>query len=436
MLEKFIARQPIFDDKLKLFAYELLFRASSKNVFQPYKNASEQLIVDSTMLFGLQSLTGHTKAFINFDLLALQRGTARLLPPDQVVIEILEGITPTQEVVQLCAELCNEGYTLALDDYVGHPKWEPLLPLVKFLKVDFRGCDAPARAAIANRHRNQLEPSAAANSGGMRLLAEKIETNDDLLEARSLGYTFFQGYFFCKPTTLSAREIPGNKLNCLRLLHLVASPDFNYDDVEQLLKTDPALVYKLLRYLNSWLVAVRGEIHSIREEIALLGEKEFRRWISVLAVVAMASDKPHELIRTALTRAFLCENLAKTLIDAPTPPTDSQPSVSASRMFAPPVSLSPIAVKSSDLFLMGLLSVTDAILDRPMEQVLATLPIAPEVRAALCGTANPYRDVYDLLLAYERGDWPALSAASARLGIAESAVADCESKARQAASIA
>ena len=243
----------------------------------------------------------------------------------------------------------------------------------------------------------------------MRLLAEKIETNDDLLEARSLGYTFFQGYFFCKPTTLSAREIPGNKLNCLRLLHLVASPDFNYDAVEQLLKTDPALVYKLLRYLNSWLVAVRGEIHSIREAIALLGEKEFRRWISVLAVVAMASDKPHELIRTALTRAFFCEALAKTL---PTP------------------------AQSSDLFLMGLLSVTDAILDRPMEQVLATLPIAPEVRAALCGTANPYRDVYDLLLAYERADWPALSAASARLGIDESAVADCESKARQAASIA
>jgi c-di-GMP-related signal transduction protein len=408
MHEKFIARQPIFDDKLKLFGYELLFRASSENVFRPYKSASDSLIVDSTSLFGLQSLTGHAKAFINLDLFALQRGTARLLPPDQVVIEILENITPTQEVVQLCAELCNEGYTLALDDYVGHPKWEPLIPLVKFLKVDFRACDPPARAAIANRHRAQ--PGADANS--MRLLAEKVESNDDLLEARSLGYVYFQGYFFCKPSTLSVREIPGNKLNCLRLLHLVASPDFSYDAVEELLKTDPALVYKLLRYLNSWLVAIRGEIHSIREAIALLGEKEFRRWISVLAVVAMASDKPHELIRTALTRAFFCETLAKSL---PNPATSS--------------------VRSSDLFLMGLLSVTDAILDRPMEQVLASLPIAPEVRAALCGSANSYRDVYDVLLAYERADWPTLSSASARLGIDESSVADCEAKAREAASI-
>jgi c-di-GMP-related signal transduction protein len=410
MHEKFIARQPIFDDKLKLFGYELLFRASSENVFRPYKGASDSLIVDSTSLFGLQSLTGHAKAFVNLDLLALQRGTARLLPPDQVVLEILESITPTQEVVKLCAELCSEGYALALDDYVGHPKWEPLLPLAKFLKVDFRACDPPARAAIANRHRAQLGADATANS--MRLLAEKIESNDDLLEARSIGYTFFQGYFFCKPSTLSAREIPGNKLNCLRLLHLVASPDFSYDAVEELLKTDPALVYKLLRYLNSWLVAIRGEIHSIREAIALLGEKEFRRWISVLAVVAMASDKPHELIRTALTHAFFCEALAKSL---------------------PVAAVS--SIKSSDLFLMGLLSVTDAILDRPMEQILASLPIAPEVRAALCGTANPYRDVYDVLLAYERADWTALSAASARLGIDESSVADCQFKAREAASI-
>jgi EAL and modified HD-GYP domain-containing signal transduction protein len=246
----------------------------------------------------------------------------------------------------------------------------------------------------------------------MRLLAEKVESNDDLLEARSLGYVLFQGYFFCKPSTLSVREIPGNKLNCLRLLHLVASPDFSYDAVEELLKTDPALVYKLLRYLNSWLVAIRGEIHSIREAIALLGEKEFRRWISVLAVVAMASDKPHELIRTALTRAFFCEALAKSL----------------------PVA-AVASVKGSDLFLMGLLSVTDAILDRPMEQVLASLPIANEVRAALCGSANQHRDVYDVLLAYERADWPGMSAASARLGIDESSVADCEAKAREAASI-
>src|ERR1700761_3210478 len=328
MLEKFIARQPIFDDKLKLFGYELLFRSSSENVFRPYKSASDILIVDSTSLFGIQSPTGHAKAFINLDLLALQRGTARLLPPDQVVIEILENITPTQEVVQLCAELAKDGYTLALDDYVGHPKWEPLLPFVKFLKVDFRACDPPARAAIANRHRAKIDNPGGANGDVVRLLAEKVETNDDLLEARSLGYTFFQGYFFCKPSTFSAREIPGNKLNCLRLLPLVASPDFSYDAVEQLLKTDPALVYKLLRYLNSWLVAVRGEIHSIREAIALLGEKEFRRWISVLAVVAMASDKPHELIRTALTRAFFCENLAKALTDPPLPSPTAVPPVS------------------------------------------------------------------------------------------------------------
>ncbi len=211
MHEKFIARQPIFDDNLKLFAYELLFRATGENVFRPYKEASGSVIVDSTMLFGLQPLTGHAKAFINLDLLALQRGTARLLPPDQVVIEILESIMPSPEVVQLCADLCNEGYTLALDDYVGDPKWEPLLPLVKFLKVDFQACNPPARAAIADRHRAKIHRPNSANGNSIHLLAEKVETNDDLLEARALGYSYFQGYFFCNPqSSAPAKFLPIN----------------------------------------------------------------------------------------------------------------------------------------------------------------------------------------------------------------------------------
>ncbi len=149
MREKFIARQPIFDDKLHVFAYELLFRASSENVFRPYKDASGILIVDSTMLFGLQTLTGHAKAFVNLDKSALERGTARLLPPDHVVLEILENVTPSQDVIQICAELCNDGYTLALDDFVSHPKWEPLIPLVEISQGRF----SRLRPSDARRHR-------------------------------------------------------------------------------------------------------------------------------------------------------------------------------------------------------------------------------------------------------------------------------------------
>jgi c-di-GMP-related signal transduction protein len=151
------------------------------------------------MLFDLQMLTGNAKAFINLDVSALQRGAARLLPPDRVIIEILENIVPTPEVVELCKDLCAAGYVLALDDYVGHARWEPLLPLVKFLKVDFRGADFDSRAAIVQRHKGT----------GIQLLAEKVETQAELDEARSHGYSFFQGYFFCKPSMLSAATFPG-----------------------------------------------------------------------------------------------------------------------------------------------------------------------------------------------------------------------------------
>jgi c-di-GMP-related signal transduction protein len=179
--EKFIARQPIFDEKLKLFAYELLFRASPENCFRPQKEASSGVIVDSTMPFDLQMLTGNAKAFINVDLSALKRGAARLLPPNRVIIEILETITPTPEVVQVCKDLCASGYVLALDDYIGHAKWEVLLPLVKFLKVDFRATDSDRRADIVRRHKGN----------GLQFLAEKVETQSELDEARALGYSYF-----------------------------------------------------------------------------------------------------------------------------------------------------------------------------------------------------------------------------------------------------
>lgn len=148
------------------------------------------------MLFDLQMLTGNAKAFINVDLSALQRGAARLLPPNRVIIEILETIAPTPEVVQLCKDLCASGYVLALDDYIGHPKWDVLLPLVKFLKVDFRAADSDLRTGIVRRHKGH----------GLQFLAEKVETESELDEARSLGYTLFQGYFFCKPAILSAKS--------------------------------------------------------------------------------------------------------------------------------------------------------------------------------------------------------------------------------------
>jgi c-di-GMP-related signal transduction protein len=396
--ERFIARQPIFDQRLRVFAYELLFRAGPKNVFQPWKDASCSVIVDSMMLFDLQTLTGHAKAFINADQSALLQGAVKLLPADRIVVEILENVVPTPDIVAACADLRNAGYVLALDDFVDHPKWQPLLGLAKFLKVDFRGSDEAVRLEMARCYLPQ----------GMELLAEKVETQSELEQARAMGYTYFQGYFFCKPAMVEGRSIPSNKLNYVRLLEAVNSSNFSFEKIEEILKAEPSLVYKLLRYLNSPVLGLRNEVRNISNAISLLGEKEFRRWVSIVAIVSMAGDKSPELIRTALTRAFFCEEVCE------------------------PIGMSS---QKSDLFLLGLLSVTDAILGMPMQEVLTQLPIAADVCTALTGGMNRLRDVYDILTSYERADWKSLSSLAAKLGCTEDLVPQCYLSAAKRAAI-
>jgi len=177
MHEKFIARQPIFDKLLRVHAYELLFRGGPQNFFQARNHAASSVIADSITLFDLQTLTGHTRAFINVDELALRLGAPRLLPADRIVVEILENVKPTDEVVGICRELRQDGYLLALDDFLGDAKLEPLVEVASYLKVDFTLLDADGRKRVAQQF----------SGNGASLLAEKVETQRDLDEARSLG---------------------------------------------------------------------------------------------------------------------------------------------------------------------------------------------------------------------------------------------------------
>ena len=387
MPDRYIARQPIFNTRLGVFGYELLFRSGPKNIFEFQAEASTSVIVDSTMLFDLQALTGPAKAFVNIDLNALLRRAALLLPPDRVVLEILETISTTPDVIQACRDLCQAGYTLALDDVISVEKLGPLLDVTRFIKMDFRGTDPEARRSIAECSRSRR----------ISLVAEKVETQREVDDARSLGCSHFQGFFFCKPAMISQRDIPGNKLNYLRLLEAITAEELQNDEVEEILKRDPSLTYKLLRYLNSPILGLRGEIHDIRHAISLLGETEFRRWVSIVAIAGMASDKPNELVRTALTRAYFCEQIAGTV---------------------------GLASRSAELFLFGLLTVIDALLDFPMDQVLAKLPVKEDIRVALLGGPNALREVQDLLLAYERGNWQSVADTATRLNLTEDSVAE------------
>ena len=388
MHEKFIARQPILDTRLQVFAYELLFRGGPQNSFQPFANAASSVIADSITLFDLDMLTGHARAFVNVDEMALRLGAPRLLPADRIVVEILETVRPTEEILGACRELRSAGYQLALDDFVDSEEIAPLVEFASFLKIDFQMFDARTRRALARKYTNN-------NIG---LLAEKVETESEFREARELGFSYFQGYFFCKPSMVETREIPGNKAIQLQLLTAVAAPELRFDFIENLLKQEPSLLYRLLRYLNSPILGLRSEVRSVRHAMVVLGENEFRRWGSIFAIISMSAGKSPELIRTALTRAFFCEEFS---------------------------AAAGLREKDSSLFLMGLLSVTDALLDKPMREVLKLLPVIQEVKIALCGGTNRFGDVYELVLALERAEWIRLSDIAARIGCDEGKIPDC-----------
>jgi c-di-GMP-related signal transduction protein len=397
MHEKFIARQPIFDKRLRVFAYELLFRGGPQNYFiKPAENTAPSVIADSISLYDLQNLTGDALAFMNVDELALRLDAPRLLPPDRVIIEILETVRPSDEIIRICKDLINSGYTLALDDFIDHPQLAPLVECAKYLKIDFQLLDAAGRRRMVEKY----------GQSGISLLAEKVETAAELDEARQLGYSYFQGYFFCKPSMIETREIPSNKLLQLRLLNLVAGSELDHAAIEELLKNEPPLLYRLLRYLNSPLLGLHSEVHNVRHALTLLGEREFRRWVAIFSVVALASGKPPELVRTALTRAYFCEEFSHA---------------------------AGMDDEKSSLFLMGLLSVTDALLDQPIADVLQSLQVAEEIKTGLTGGGNRFHAVYELLLALERAEWPRLSACVDGLAVPEQAVPDAFQSAVQKA---
>lgn len=383
-MDSFIARQPIFNRKTEVVAYELLFRNSLENYFShPDPNAaSSKVIADSFLLLDLDGLTGGKKAFINVTGEVLLREYALLLPRDRAVIEILETVRPDGNVVAACRKLKGAGYEIALDDFVDDPDYEPLVALADIIKVDFIESESAQWRTFADRFAPR----------GIRMLAEKIETRAVFDRAMDMGYSYFQGFFFSRPVIVQSRDISPNRLQYMRFLKEIHEPDLDFGKLESAVRQDVSLSYKLLRYINSPFFGVPGEIHSIQQALLLLGEKEVKKWATLMALSAMAEDKPAELIRQGLVRALLLESLAER-----TGRRGDKP----------------------DFFLMGLLSVIDAIMDRPLDEILSQLPLPEALCDGLLGRPNPYHDSFEVVLSYEKGQWERFGTYCQRVGISE-----------------
>ncbi len=376
-MDIFVARQPIFDRHNVVMGYELLFRSGSDNFFSGASPdaASARNIDTSLMGFGLDSLTGQRLAFVNVSRGALLEELYTLLPPERTVVELLETVAPDQPVLDACKRLKSAGYRLALDDFVPRPEYEPLLPYADILKIDFRQTRPARIEALADRFRDH----------GLGLLAEKVETEADRRQAVNLGFHYFQGYFYCRPEMIHGKDIPPSKLNYLRFLSEINKEDVSFDRVEEIIRQEVALSVKLLRYLNSAGFGWRYEVTTIEQALRLLGVRPLRKWASLMAFGRLADDKPQELVVTALFRARFSELLAS-LVNLPG--------------------------HDLELFLTGMLSTMDAMVNRPLEDVLAPMAISEPMQAALLEGAPPLGPVLGLVLSYERGDWEGVSRAA------------------------
>ncbi len=381
--QRFVARQPIFDRSQNVYGYEILFRNGLENYFNADPELASRSTLDSSLLFGVDTLCDHRRAFMNCTREVLFKDLITLLPPGQTVVEILETVEPEDRVIAACKRLKAAGYLIALDDFAPN---DPRMSLVEFadiVKVDIRATRPEERAGMMRRF----------GSPACKMLAEKVETPQELRQARDMGFVYFQGYFFCRPEIVIGREVPASRLHYLRLLEIVSHSELDMRELEKMLKQEASISYRLLRYLNSPLFGFSLEIKSIRHAMTVLGEREMRRWIRLVVTVGAAEQRCSELVLMGLARARFCELLSSRL------------------------------KSETDLFLMGLLSVMDAVLEVGMDVLLEQLPVEHETKAALLGQNSSLRPLYQLMLAQESGEWAQSSTLAKQLQLPEDEVA-------------
>jgi EAL and modified HD-GYP domain-containing signal transduction protein len=364
---KFVARQAILDRSQRVVGYELLFRSGVQNSF-PNVNlgSASRAVIDKSLLVGLDVLCDGQKAFVNCTEDVLTDQLITVLPPSSTVVEILEFVEVTEQIVAACRVLKNSGYMIALDDFVPDGPQQQLLGLADVVKLDV--LDTPP---------GQFRPFIREHlARGRWIVAEKVETQERFEAARTAGFTHFQGYFFARPVILGMPDLPAETLNRIRLLQCIASNDLNYREVETIIKCDPALCYRLLRYLNSALFSLPCSVRSVRHALSLLGDHEIRRWVALIVAVAAMQDKPAALLRLALLRAKFCGTMGTLL-----------------------------HWQGGDLFLLGLFSLMDTILDIPMQDLLSRVSLPEQIRQTLLGTSSRLDHVMKLVYAIESADW-------------------------------
>lgn len=378
----YIARQAILNKKKELYAYELLFRDGENNCFPDISpdEATSKILTDSHLDLGLEDISAGKPVFINFHQDTLLHRFPTSLDPKKVVIEVVETVKPTSELVQACKTIKDLGYTLALDDHDFDPKWDVLIPFTDIIKVDIIECDEQTLIDNIGKYVDSK----------IKLVAEKIETIEDFEKYRDMGFDYFQGYFFARPEIVKQKKLPTSKLSLIELINVSSAVEFDLDKVNNIIQRDVSLSYKLLRFINNPLVNKTHKISNLRHALNYMGQVEVKKFIALLALANLGDNKPVELLHLSLIRAKFCDLVGQAKSLSNNPPTG---------------------------FLLGLFSLLDALLDQPMQNIVEKLPIGEDIKAALCGDENELKQFLALIRAFEGGYWKGVATISKQLSL-------------------
>ena len=370
MPELLIARQPIFNETLDVVGYELLYRAHTPNV-SPADPAVLKAALDKFAEIGLENLVGEKKVYLNASRSFLTGKYPIFLPPTSLVLEVQDDIALEQESLDAVAALSQQGYQIALEKVVSVNKVAKLLSQMHIVKIDLTSLDRMQLAETVKRlklHR-------------VKLLANQVETLDDLAYCQRLGFGYFEGYFLCKPRIVQGRRLDASRSVVMRSLAQIQDSTADFQSLAKIISQDVSLSYKLLKLVNSAYYSLSKTITSLEQAVALIGLNQLRAWMTLI-LMASVRNKPHELTTLALARAKMCELLAKDRGERQTDP----------------------------FFLVGLFSILDALMDLPMQDVIVNLPLSEDIASALLSQKGQPGEVLKIALAYERGQWDGLLA--------------------------
>lgn len=391
-MQRYTARQAIFSKYKRVVAYELLYRDSEVNRFPTHVSddiATSSMLVNAFLDTSIDVVTESKTAFINFSEKSLLKGFTSVAPNKKVVIEILETVEPTDEMYRIIRELFHARYRIALDDYTFDPRWERFLKFISFVKVDIQ---SHPLASVAHEIENLKKHK-------VKLLAEKVETNEEFKLAREMGFDYFQGYFFCKPQVIKNKGIDFSSNLLMQIYTEAVRAELDFDKLDRLFRQDLGLSTKLLRYVkNVSSPRLKGDITSIRQALVRLGVDLIRRFTLVLVTSELTQNKPNELMKTSIYRARFCEQMLKK---------------------------SPFKDYSDRGFLAGLFSTLDAVLDLPIGEIMNSLPIDKDIKLALVQNVGLLAGTLNIIKHYEQGEWEEVDMYCQQIGLNLDNIREC-----------